>query len=228
MPGVENSLICPHCDRASVPAWSRSGELGRSPTPRYQDGKWFARWCICPACTRFVLQLAGVSIHHPKDAPIGDGDFFLVYPSAETEKAPMDVPPPYSTDYEEAAAVLSLSPKASAALSRRLLQMLLVDKGGAKKRDLIEQIDEVKGTLPPYIVTTLDAIRHMGNFAAHPTRDKATGAIIDVEAGEAETTLEAVRELLTFYFTDPQASQKKLAAIQAKLSKAGKPPLKTS
>lgn len=105
--------------------------------------------------------------------------------------------------------------------------MLLVDYGKAKKKDLVEQIEEVKPSLPPYIITTLDAVRVIGNFAAHAQKDKNTGLVLDVEPGEAELTLEAVEELLRFYFTDPQASSKRLAEIQAKLDKAGKPKLKT-
>ncbi len=47
-----------------------------------------------------------------------------------TRVVPDEVEEPYATDFREAAATLHVSPKASAALSRRLLQHLLREKAG--------------------------------------------------------------------------------------------------
>ena len=69
------------------------------------------------------------------------------------------------------------------------------------------EIDEAakSGKLPPYISELLlDAVRHFGNFAAHPEKDVATGEIIDVEPGEAEWSLDVVEALFDFCFVQPR------------------------
>ncbi|MGH9708109.1 MAG: DUF4145 domain-containing protein [Candidatus Acidiferrales bacterium] len=79
-----------------------------------------------------------------------------------------------------------LSGKASAALSRRCLQSLLREVAGTKSKDLSDQIEDVLDTLPAFLREQIDAVRIIGNFAAHPQKSKTTGEIIDVEPGEAE------------------------------------------
>lgn len=122
--------------------------------------------------------------------------------------------------------MLPFSPKASAALSRRCLQAVLKDKGGAKKRDLADQIDEVASSVPSHIADDLHAVRNIGNFAAHTQKSTATGAILDVEEGEAEWNLDVLELLFDFYFVQPAISAKRKAALNAKLQQAGKPPIK--
>ena len=81
------------------------------------------------------------------------------------------------------------------------------------------------GKLPAYLAKDLDAIRIIGNFAAHPLKDSASGTVIDVEPGEAEWTLELLHELLLFYFEKQPQSSARRSALNAKLKSAGKKPL---
>lgn len=86
----------------------------------------------------------------------------------------------------EACLVLPDSPKASAAISRRCLQAVLRDAAGVKPADLSREIDEAMPHLPPYLADAIDAVRNVGNFAAHPVKSRSTGEVVDVEEGEAE------------------------------------------
>jgi len=63
----------------------------------------------------------------------------------------------------------------------------------------------------------------VGNFAAHPIKDTNTGAITDVEEGEAELLIETLESLFDFAFVQPAKWAASKAAINAKLSAAGKP-----
>jgi hypothetical protein len=154
----------------------------------------------------------------------------IVYPRV-TARAPLspDVPKGFAEDYLEACAVLDDSPKASAALSRRCLQHLLREKAGTKKRDLADQIQEVldASVLPSYLADDLDAVRNIGNFAAHPTKSTASGEILDVEPGEAEWGLSILEGLFDFYFVGPAFQKRKRDELNTKLKEAGKPPLKS-
>jgi hypothetical protein len=129
----------------------------------------------------------------------------------------------------EACRVLSDSPKASAALSRRCLQALLHDKVNVKRRNLDEEIKAVieSGRFPSHIAESLDAIRKIGNFAAHPIKSQNSGEIIEVEPGEAEWTLDVLESLFDFLFVQPAITREKREALDAKLAEAIRPPLKS-
>ena len=147
-----------------------------------------------------------------------------------TARAPLgkDVKDSFASDYREACNVLADSPRASAAMSRYCLQRLLREKAGVKHSDLSGEIDQVmvSKTLPSDLAEDLDAIRAIGNFAAHPIKSKNTGQIVDVEPGEAEHLLTVLEELFDFYFVRTAERAAKRAEINKKLADAGKPPLK--
>jgi hypothetical protein len=154
---------------------------------------------------------------------------FLCYPKG-VSRIPLgpEVPPQFADDYREACLTLPDSAKASAALSRRCLQHLLREKAGVKHSNLADEIQQVldSGKLPSHLNESLDAIRNIGNFAAHPIKSKASGEIIEVEAGEAEWNLDVLESLFDFYFTQPAILKKKRDALNAKLKEAGKPKMK--
>jgi hypothetical protein len=108
------------------------------------------------------------------------------------------------------------------------LQALLRDKAGTIKKDLADQITEViaKSHLPTHIQEGLDAVRNIGNFAAHPIKSESTGEIVEVEPGEAEWNLDVLESLFDFYFVQPALTAKRRAALNTKLKDANKPPLK--
>jgi len=137
------------------------------------------------------------------------------------------VPSLLAEDFNEACAVLSHSAKASAALSRRCLQSLLRLQGFTQK-DLAPAIQALLDTkqLPSWLGDNVDAIRNIGNFAAHPLKDTNTGAILPVEVEEAEWNLEVLEGLFDFYYVQPAKDAAKRAAFNAKLQAAGKPPIK--
>jgi hypothetical protein len=145
-------------------------------------------------------------------------------------RAPLspDVPREFADDYLEACLVLADSAKASAALSRRCLQHLLREKARVKHANLDNEIQQVldSGKLPSHLASALDAVRVLGNFAAHPIKSTSTGEIVEVEDGEAEWVLDTLEGLFDFYFVQPTLLQKKKDALNKKLAEAGKPQLK--
>ncbi len=141
---------------------------------------------------------------------------------------PPDVDDLFAKDYNEACLILNLSPKASAALSRRCLQNILREKAHVKKGDLSNEIQEVLDncSLPTHLSSSIDAIRNIGNFGAHPLKSTSTGEIVDVELGEAEWLLDVIESLFDFYFVQPAILQTKKDALNKKLLDLGKPPMK--
>lgn len=149
-----------------------------------------------------------------------------VWPEGLQRRAIPDmVPDAVGQDYKEAALVLDRSPRASAALSRRALQGLLTEQG-FKHSNLSTQIDLALPGLAEPLKSDIDAIRQLGNMAAHPMKATQSGEILDVEPGEAEWSLDVLDALFDHYYVEKERSSARRAALNAKLKSAGKPPLK--
>lgn len=192
-----------------------------------RDGHWKIRFTLCPACARSSLFLV---LTPANDSSITLNEM-LVWPKGVARSPlPAEVPEEFAGDYKEACLVLADSSKASAALSRRCLQHLLREKAGVKPSDLSKEIDQVLAskTLPSDLADAIDAIRHIGNFAAHPLKSTNTGLIVDVEPGEAEWLLDVLESLFDFYFVRPAQLATKREALNKKLAEAGKPAMKQS
>ena len=223
-------MKCPHCLESfheqtvqSKEVWSQEGAGGRI--------SYFILRDTCPACKRLILRLhhrGVVSGGIGGEAMPVEGERFIVPSAQTTSPIPESVPEEIAEDYREASAVLKLSPKASAALSRRCLQGVLRNEAGTKKKDLADQIDEVleSKVLPSHLADNLDSVRTIGNFAAHPIKSKQTGVIVAVEPEEAEWGLEVVSDLLDWFYTQVPRNQERRQNLNAKLKAAGKPSLK--
>lgn len=104
----------------------------------------------------------------------------------------------------------------------------VIEIAGFAQHDLAKAIDAalLSKTIPGQLARNLDAIRNIGNFAAHPTKDTNSGAIVEVEPEEAEWNLEVLEGLFDFYYVQPAIDQAKVVALNAKLAAAGKAPIK--
>jgi hypothetical protein len=214
MPAV--SIKCPHCLQSAFIEWT-SVQLQTD-----RDYSWYCIFTKCPACARSIIKIVAF-----KGSKIEKE--IMANPKAAS-RPPLDpiVDKKFASDYEESCLVLQDSPKASAALSRRCLQNLLREKAGIKKGELSDEIQQVIDSkqLPSYLTSDLDAVRNIGNFAAHPNKSKITGEIVDVEPTEAEWLLNVLESLFDFYFVQPENARKRRDGLNNKLSEIGKPPMK--
>jgi len=178
----------------------------------------------CPACSGAILHLRARYAANNREA--WERAFFPRHAQRRASAA-KEVPPYLAEDYDEAGSILDESPKASAALSRRCLQSLLRAQN-YPQHDLAKQIDALLDAkvLPSGLAENVDAIRNIGNFAAHPLKDTNSGAILPVEPHEAEWNLEVLEGLFDFYYVAPARNAARKAALDAKLAAAGKPPMK--
>lgn len=224
-PGIRTK--CPHCQTTvrfegpTTQGWN--GNTAVLESPRYRLVSTHSQ---CPECLKFVVAIDEYYLN-PQTGQYEPQAQKSVWPvTTGRDPVPPEVPAHIAQDYAEAAAVMPISPKASAALSRRCLQSVLREAGKTKTRDLADQIQEAIPTLPSRIAENLDAVRIIGNFAAHPLKSQATGTIIDVEVGEAEWNLDVLDALFDHYYVRPEAERKKREMLNEKLKEAGKPPLK--
>ncbi|WP_244100386.1 DUF4145 domain-containing protein [Burkholderia ambifaria] len=219
-------MKCPHCGIEVHDTRTTTGIAFDDEDSHVLNGDtlWHAYAMQCPSCQAPIIYLGSTDIQEDEEKTHP----FLAYPRVvNRQKPPQQVPAHIAEDYVEACLVLADSPKASAALSRRCLQAVLREHG-YEQRDLAPAIQAAlnSGTLPALVAESLDAIRNIGNFAAHPMKDTNTGAILPVEAEEAEWNIEVLSDLFDFYYVQPARLQARRAALNAKLDAAGKPPMK--
>ena len=219
-------MICPHC-LVMFHDSERCALLGRD-----IDGYWGVISKTCPNCLKLILMLVNGDLdrRHGIDRLTNRTYEALIWPKTSSRSPiPAQVPEEFAEDYREACLVIIDSPKASAALSRRCLQHILREKGGVKRGNLADEIQQMlnSNNLPLDIAKSIDAIRNIGNFAAHPSKSNNTGEVVSVESGEAEWCLEVIEMLYEFYFVRPAVNQEKIDAMNLKLADAGKSPMKS-
>jgi len=212
-------MKCPHCLVAF-----NSPEYAFGSGTSDVDGGWIVKHSTCPSCNKLIMFLENYDLFSPQSAISRT----LIRPRGISRTpVPSEVPTDIAEDYKEACLVLADSPKASAALSRRCLQNILTSAANVKpKASLSDQITQVLDShvLPTYLADSIDYIRNIGNFAAHPLKSQQSGDIVSVEPGEAEWNLEVLELLFDFYYVMPAITAKKRAELDAKLATVGKPP----
>ncbi|WP_338648152.1 DUF4145 domain-containing protein [Flavobacterium sp. KS-LB2] len=216
-------MKCPHC-LVEFHDESKQISLGND-----AQGNWDILSKNCPNCKNNIYYLRNFIL---TESQFGQKRNYkselLIRPKiANRPPVPLEVPVQFADDYNEACLVIVDSPKASAALSRRCLQHLIRENLGIKKKDLFQEIQEIidNGLLPTDLIESIDSIRNVGNFAAHPIKSQSSGEIVEVEPHEAEWNLDVIEMLFEYLFVRPQAIKKKRDALNLKLSDAGKNPM---
>ncbi len=220
-------MICPHCSTTVKFDWDSTERFSY---PKDENIEHQISFANCPSCDELVIYLIESLFDGIKhiDRGIKSEKEVMIYPNKSKFQNVEDIPEEYLEDYEEALKVLSASSKASAALTRRLLQNILREEFKIKKSSLAQEIQtfiELEG-IPSHLTDAVDAVRNIGNFAAHPAKDKNTGEIVNVENGEAEWLIEVIEALFDFTFIQPKKLQKRREELNLKLKKIGKPKMK--
>jgi len=223
-------MICPHCSTVVKIQWNLTDPQQFNEEKETGTEIFYGE---CPSCLNLTIGMQEVRV------PYGSStyeDFVnktvywkkIVYPKTSNFQNSTDIPSQYLEDYEEAIKVLSFSPKSSAALTRRLLQNILREEYNISEKSLAKEIEifTKKSDIPSHITDAVDAVRQIGNIAAHPSKDLNTGEIVPVEKNEAEWLIEVIEQLFDFVFIQPKKLEKRKQELNLKLDKIGKPQMK--
>jgi Domain of unknown function (DUF4145) len=221
-------MRCPHCSIAISPVFN-TGPMGHGAAAMFYRGADSENHRVaaasCPECKEVFLLHTDLSFEDGPErgtATSKESREFLLWPRVSSRApVPADVPEEYASLAREAGLILTDSPRASAALSRRCLQQLLRNKAGAPPSDLYHEIEWAiqNAGLPTHASECLHDLREIGNMAAHQNKSTATGDYVEVEPGEAEWTLETLDALFDHYFVGPARTAARKAALAAKLGK---------
>lgn len=190
---------------------------------------------FCPECSHLIVILRKGRYYQPNFDEDGSRelmppfDIEVIYPGTVIRKVDREVPKGYQDEFAEASRTAPVSAKASAALSRRLLQQIFWDELGIRKGNLASEIEEfvARPGVPSSLSSAVDPVRTIGNFAAHPMKDQNTREVIDVEPGEAEWLPDVLESLFDFVFVQPRRLAARRDVLNEKLRAAGKPVLKS-
>lgn len=145
----------------------------------------------CPNCNQYTIKA------------IGTGDKIdevnvPIRPLSSAKQFPDYIPEAIRQDYEEACAIVNLSPKASATLSRRCLQGIIRDFWKISKARLIDEINELQNKIPAQQWKVIDGIRRIGNIGAHMEKD--INLIVDIDPDEAQKLIKLIEHLLDQWY----------------------------
>lgn len=158
----------------------------------------------CPICGHFSIRAKGLG------SAVSDVDLPIL-PLSNAKQFPDYIPKNILNDYEEAYAILHLSPKASATLSRRCLQGMIHDFWDIHGNNLYQEISSLKDKIPGDLWRSIDALRQLGNIGTHMEQD--TNLIVDIEPAEAESLLKLIEHLLQEWYINREERNKLYADI---------------
>lgn len=171
----------------------------------------------CDSCQHLEIWMKKLEVYYPeeyeelgKDPEFSFTDELLIYPK-EDPTAPIpiqDMPEDVKNVFKESASVISLSPRASAALSRLAVDMLLPHLGESTGDINMRIGNLVKKGLPTEIQQALDSLRVIGNNAVHPG---------EIDLKDDKQTSIALLELLNFIVEDRITKPKKISSLYNKL-----------
>lgn len=145
----------------------------------------------CPNCGQYTITTKGIG-NDVKDVNVP------IRPISSARQFPKYIPEAIRQDYEEACAIINLSPKASATLSRRCLQGMIRDFWGISKSRLIDEINELQNKIPAQQWKVIDGIRRIGNIGAHMEKD--INLIVDIDPDEAQKLIKLIEHLLEQWY----------------------------
>ncbi len=158
----------------------------------------------CPNCGQYTIYATGIGkLVRDVNVPIR--------PISSAKQFPKYIPEAIRQDYEEACVIVTLSPKASATLSRRCLQGMIRDFWGIEKKNLYEEISALKDKIPADLWSSIDALRQLGNIGAHMEKD--TNVIVDIDPDEANSLIQLIELLMKEWYINREERKKLFSSI---------------
>jgi Domain of unknown function (DUF4145) len=231
------NFTCPHCGRPQIATRANyqsdrvALDVGKF-AEAHENGAYLSSLvtavrCASETCNKIAIAVEFGSAPATDFGPgmVLDGsEFFtsMIYPRPCGKPFPDGVPLAMLEDYNEAWAIVDLSPKASATLARRCLQSMIRDFCNITRKNLHQEIealekalkdDELPKGVDVETVQAMKALRDVGNIGAHMSQ--MDGVIVNVDPGEAEALLKLIEMLFNDWYVARFNRRKALADIEA-------------
>ena len=215
------NFTCPYCNQiTTITAPNHSDSSFRVDTRASEHGHIHIghKAIACPnqSCRKLFLE---IRLSNESKHSVSEGALikkWSLLPQSAAKPQPDYIPNAILEDYYEACAVLNLSPKASATLSRRCLQGIVrdywsipIDKSGK----LGAELSFIKDKVDPDTWEGIQAIRSVGDIGAHMEKD--VNYVVDVEDDEAELLIELIEMLFVDWYVSRQKRQERATRAKA-------------
>jgi hypothetical protein len=134
-----------------------------------------------------------------------NGPIVTIYPKTLPKSVNELIPQSIKTDFEEALLCYSANAyRGAAALARRTVQLICLDKGADSRKKLNEQIDQLleNGIITKDIQEWAHEVRFLGNDAAHPNKNT-------VNQDDAKDILDLLESLCEVLYVAPAKAAKR-------------------
>ncbi|EMB6251733.1 TPA: DUF4145 domain-containing protein [Serratia marcescens] len=213
------SWTCPFCGQIATAraVTAKSERLLFTEDTKYGKVQIRSSIALCPneECKEIVIhsRLSKAAFQNGGWDELDELESWKLRPQASLKVFPDYIPKAIIGDYEEAALICNLSPKASATLSRRCLQGMIRDFWEVKAGRLVDEIDAIKGMIDHETWQAIDSIRSIGNIGAHMEKD--INLIVDVEPDEAGLLIQLIEVLLKDWYVEREERKKRTSRIVA-------------
>lgn len=213
-------MICPYCNIGIEP----NRRLAGLTLDEDHEDQFAIDYYRCPVCKELILELYEADLTYSSygelDYADPTSDKEIIYPYEKAYKLdPNYVPEKIIRDYEETYNLLTVSAKASAAMARRLTEIILISELNATGRDLYKKIDSLSanGLYPSSLIKRLQTLRNIGNFAVHSNgSDRVVAEIVEVTQDEANLSIEILQQLIDLVYVQRKIEDERMAAFEAK------------
>lgn len=206
----DESIHCPYCNCDFPPIYNEtyiSYKLRFDVHRTVHDGipeSIAVDFFHCPKCKSYTIKVVGLG-------ELTKGIEVPILPKSNAIQFPDYVPESIRNDYEEACAIIWLSPKASATLSRRCLQSMIRDFWKVNETTLYKEISALESKVDKAQWDVLNALRQLGNIGAHPEAD--VNSIINIEPEEATKLLKVIELLIKQWYIKRHDEQQLLSDV---------------
>ena len=192
---------CPFCNHnATITTHSlRLGHTDFTLEEAQETRRIVTQFILCPnlQCKKFTLEAHLYELFWVNSKQWMSGELikkWQLIPGSSSKTLPAYVPQKIVDDYDEASAIVALSPKASATLARRCLQGILTDFFKLKPGNLVEQFSQVKSKLDPLSWETIKTLLTLGSIRLH--MEKGINLITEVDDNEPELLISLIEMLI--------------------------------
>jgi hypothetical protein len=219
------SWTCPYCNHKAI---LQSGDvsLGAHSYGTRKFGPLLLNTGVqqCPndQCNELVVMVWAESNPEPGKQTKFEIPRQRLRPSSKARAWPSYIPQPLLADYAEACQIELLSPKASAALSRRCLQGMIRDFWGVTKPRLADEVSALQAMVDRQTWEAIDALRKVGNIGPHMEKD--VNLMVDVDPDEARLLIELVETLFEEWYIGRHDRELRMQKFKASTDAKKAPP----
>lgn len=133
-------------------------------------------------------------------------------PQSRARSFPVTLPAHILQDYREACLIAELSPKASAALSRRCLSSMLRDFWQVQPGRLGDEFRQIKGPADPLTWDAIESVRKSGRIESLLESEGAE--VLDTDPGDANLLIGLIETLIQDWYVAREERRKRLKEIR--------------